>query len=891
MSAINLDKIFHPKSIAVVGASQRAGSIGSALMHNLIQDGYPGKIFPINPRHKTLWKLEAFPSLLELESPVDLVIMAAPIASAPQIVKECKKIGAGGVLIISAGGKETGTKGRELESAIKNEAKDSGLRIIGPNCLGIVCSQAKLNASFASHMPLPGNMAFISKSGAICTSVLDLSIKEQIGFRYFVSLGSMLDVDFGDIIDYLGGDYQVNSIIMYIESLSRFRNFMSAARAVSRVKPIIAVKAGRTQAGAKAASTHTGSLAGEDAVYDAAFERAGIVRVKTFEELFDCAELLAKQPRPLGPGLAIVTNAGGPGVMAADALFDYGVDPVALRPETIRKLDEFLPPYWSQTNPIDILGDATPERYQRVVEICLKASEVKGLLIILTPQAMTRPTHVAETLAGHLKGKPYPVFTSWMGGRDVEKGRAIFIQEGIPTFDTPERAVRAFLNLYRYSKNIKILQEIPPNLPKRIEFDHEKARILLDQGIKKKNFLITETESKDLLSAYGISVNLAKLVVSGAQAVEKAREIGFPVAMKICSRDIIHKSNVNGVLLNLKNEFDVHDAFKKIMTNVRSCNAEAEIEGVTIQTMLSPGYELILGSKRDRDFGPVVLFGMGGIMAEVLEDQAIALPPLNRLLARSLMEKTRVYRLLKGYRNHPPANLILLEEILIRLSQLITDFPEIEELDINPLMVTKNGFCAVDARVLLTSTSVPTPLHLVISPYPSQYEFRITHEKVGELFIRPIRPEDAPLLVKLFESLSPQSILFRFFSPLKMLPHRMLARFTQIDYDREIALVALCGVEPNEKMLGVARVITDIYNRKHAEFSVIVGDLWQGKGIGAELLKRCLSISKERGIEKVTGIVLPENTQMLALGKKLGFSAKRVVGESDYKLEIDLTRL
>ncbi|MBW2088782.1 MAG: bifunctional acetate--CoA ligase family protein/GNAT family N-acetyltransferase [Deltaproteobacteria bacterium] len=891
MSAIHLDKIFRPKSIAVVGASQRTGSIGSAIMRNLIQEGYPGKIYPVNPHHKTIWELQAFPSLLEIESPVDLVIMAAPIASALQIVKECKKTGVGGVVIISAGGKETGTKGRELESAIKKEAKDSGLRIIGPNCLGIVCSQAKLNASFASHMPLPGKMAFISQSGAICTSVLDLSIKEQIGFSYVVSLGSMLDVDFGDMIDYLGGDYHVNSIIMYIESLSRFRNFMSAARAVSRVKPIIAVKAGRTQAGAKAAATHTGSLAGEDAVYDAAFERAGIVRVKSFEELFDCAELLAKQPRPLGPGLAIITNAGGPGVMAADALFDCGVDPVALRPETIQKLDEFLPPYWSRTNPIDILGDATPERYQRVVDVCLKASEVKGLLIILTPQAMTRPTHVAETLASHLKGKPYPVFTSWMGGRDVEKGREIFIQEGIPTFDTPERAVRAFLNLYRYSKNIKMLQEIPPNLPKKIEFDHKKARILMDREIKKKNFLLTEIESKDLLSAYGISVNLTKLAASGSQAEEKAREIGLPVAMKICSRDIIHKSNANGVLLNLKNELDVHDAFTKIMTNARSCNAEAKIEGITVQTMLSPEYELILGSKRDRDFGPVVLFGMGGIMAEVLEDQAIALPPLNRLLARSLMEKTRVYRLLKGYRNHPPANLTLLEEILIRLSQLVTDFPEIEELDINPLMVTKNGFCAVDARVLLKSTEVPSPLHLVISPYPSQYEFRITHEAVGELFIRPIKPEDAPLLVQLFESLSPQSILFRFFSPLKMLPHRMLARFTQIDYDREIALVAVCGPELNEKMLGVARVIGNIYNRKHAEFSVIVGDLWQGKGIGAELLKRCLSISKERGIEQVTGIVLPENTQMLALGKKLGFSVKRVVGESDYKLEIDLTRL
>jgi acetyltransferase len=891
MSAIHLDKIFRPKSIAVVGASQRAGSIGSAIMRNLIHEEYPGKIYPVNPHHKTIWELQAFPSLSELESPVDLVIMAAPIASTPQIVKECKKTGAGGVVIISAGGKETGIKGRELELAIKNEAKDSSLRIIGPNCLGIVCSQAKLNASFASHMPLPGNMAFISQSGAICTSVLDRSIKEQIGFSYFVSLGSMLDVDFGDMIDYLGGDYHVNSIIMYIESLSRFRNFMSAARAVSRVKPIIALKAGRTRAGAKAAATHTGSLAGEDAVYDAALERAGIVRVKTFEELFDCAELLAKQPRPLDPGLAIITNAGGPGVMAADALFDYGVDPVALRPETIRKLDEFLPPYWSHTNPIDILGDATPERYQRVVDICLKASEVKGLLIILTPQAMTRPTQVAETLAGHLKGKPYPVFTSWMGGRDVEKAMEVFNGEGIPTFDTPERAVRAFMNLYRYSKNVKMLQQIPPNFQKRIEFNHEKARTLLDQGIKKENFLLTEIESKDLLSAYGISVNLTKLAITDAEAVQKAREIGFPVAMKICSRDIIHKTNVNGVLLNLKNESDVHDAFKSIMASARAGNAEAEIEGVTIQTMINSEYELILGSKRDRDFGPVILFGMGGVMAEVLKDRSLALPPLNRLLARSLMEKTKVYRLLEGYRNHPPANLTLLEEILIRLSQLVTDFPEIEELDINPLMVTKSGFCAIDARVFLKSTQVPPPLHLVISPYPNQYEVQITHEAVGELFIRPIRPEDAPLLVKLFESLSPQSILFRFFSPLKRLPNKMLARFTQIDYDREIALVALCGPELNEKMLGVARVITELYNRNHAEFAVIVGDLWQGKGIGAELLKRCLSISKERGIEKVTGIVLPENTQMLALGKKLGFSVKRVVGESDYKLEIDLTRL
>ncbi|MDH4204654.1 MAG: GNAT family N-acetyltransferase, partial [Desulfobacteraceae bacterium] len=597
-------------------------------------------------------------------------------------------------------------------------------------------------------------------------------------------------------------------------------------RSVSRIKPIIALKAGRTRAGALAVASHTGRLGGEDAVYDAAFERAGIVRIKTFEELFDCVELLAKRPRPTKPGLAIVTNAGSPGVMAVDSLSDYGIDPAILKPETIEKLDEVLPSGWSRTNPVDILGDASPERYERVVNICLKDPEVNGLLIILAPQPLTRPTEVAESLAGLIKVKSYPIFVSWMGGKQMEMGRDIFNRAGIPTFDTPERAVRAFVGLYQYSKNLEMLQEIPPKFDRKVEFDFKSAQIQIQKGLLNKNLCLTATQTNALLNAYGIPVHESKSIISD----------------------------------------------QKIEQHIQQ-------------------YELAMGSKRDRDFGPVIFFGIGGVMAEVLKDRSVALPPLNRLLARELMKKTKIYTLIKGFKHYPPVDLTWLEEILIRLSQLVTDFPEIEEIDINPMVVTPNDAYATNPRILLSPAKTPAPHHLVISPYPNQYEARTVREGVGELLIRPIRPEDASLLVELFGSLSRQSVHFRFFGPLKMLSPSMLARFTQIDYDREIALVALLGIEPNEKMLGVARVITDIYNRKNAEFSIVVGDPWHGKGIGAELLKRCLSISKERGIENVQGLVLPENTQMLALGKKLGFTAKKVTGESDYKLSIDLTKL
>ena len=888
MGLYNLDKIFEPESIAVVGASEKEGSIGSVHVQNLIQGGYQGKIFPVNPHYTSTHGLKAYPSISRIDHAVDLAIIAIPISSVPSVIRECAQVRVGGAIVVSAGGKETGPQGREIEDRIRREAETGGLRIIGPNCLGIICPGRKLNASFAAHMPQSGKVAFISQSGAICTAILDLALKEEIGFSHFVSIGSMLDVDFGDLIDYLGNYPEVNSILLYIESLTNFRKFMSAARAVSRVKPIVVLKSGRSPAGARAAASHTGAMVGEDAVYDAAFKRAGIVRVQTFGELFDCAELMAKQPRPKGPRLGIITNAGGPGVMAADSLAEYGAEPARLEQETIEQLNELLPPFWSHSNPIDVLGDASPERYAKAVDICLKAKELNGLLLILTAQGMTNPAEVAELLTQKLKAKPCPVFASWMGGMEVEKGRDILNHAGIPTYDTPESAVKAFMYMHEYSCNLQMLQEIPPKLAKELHFDRDWARAIIDEELKSGNGILTEIESKSLLTAYGIPVIHTEVATSVEEAKRLATHMGYPIVVKVHSPDIVHKTEAGGVQLDLYSEAAVSVAYRKTIKNARAYNPEAKILGVTLQPMIQrPDYEILLGAKRDENFGPVILFGMGGVLTELLKDWSIGLPPLNRSLARKLMESTRAYSLLKGYRNKPGANLALLEEMIIRLSQLLEDFPEIIELDMNPVIVNEGRPIAADARVILRPAEVSAPLHLVISPYPTQYEYREVVKDGLAVFIRPIKPEDAPALLDLFHTLSPTSVYYRFFSPMKSLSASMLARFTQIDYDREIALVALQEERPEGKMLGVARVIGDPDGKK-AEFAVMVGDPWQGKGVGAKLLEKCLQIAKRRGIETVWGIVLRENTQMLALGRKLGFEASRTEEPGELELTIDL---
>jgi acetyltransferase len=880
MGQFNLNRIFNPRHVAVVGASEKAGALGTVVMRNLIDGGFSGQLLPVNPEYNIIHGHESFGSVSELETGVDLAIIAAPIDGVAAIVSECVERKVGGAVIISAGGKEVGERDREIEENIRRIAHAGQLRIVGPNCMGIVLPGTNLNASFATEMPAAGNLAFVSQSGAICTATLDLALRDRIGFSHFVSIGSMLDVDFGDMIDYLGNVSAAQSILLYIENLTEFRKFMSAARSVSRVKPIIALKSGRSPAGAKAAASHTGAMAGEDAVYDAAFKRAGIVRVDTIEELFDCAELMAKQPRPSGSRLAILTNGGGPGVMAADTLGRYGQEPAPLDPETMQTLDAFLPPSWSRDNPIDILGDASAERFGRALEACFNSKSHDGVLVILAPQALTDPLSVAETLASAVKDRQYPVFTCWMGGKSIGKAVEVLNEAGIPTYETPERAVRAFLYMVGYARNLEMLLEIPPKLTGHLEFDQEKARKLLSSA-PTRGFML-DSDSREMLTAYGLPLIRTEIAESEAQASRIGREVGYPLVMKVHSPDITHKTEAGGIRLNLRCDADVREAHRQITASVRRCEPDARIDGVTIQPYISnPDYEILLGAKRDHSFGPVILFGMGGIYTEVLKDRSIGLPPMNRLLARRLMQETKAYTLLKGYRNRPAADMERLEEMIIQLSQLLIDFPEIAELDMNPVLIRNGHPVAVDARIRVSPFDVPSSLHLVIGPYPQEEESHMVSADGRRIFIRPVKPEDAALFKALFKTLSPTTIYYRFFGSLKELKPEMLARFTQIDYDREVALVAID--EETDRMLGVARIIGDP-DGKTGEFAVLVGDAWQGKGIGSSLLEKCLSIAEKHGFNTVTGIVLHENKNMLALGKKLGFEIKKDPGYGDNEL-------
>ncbi len=883
----NIDKIFNPFSTAVIGASEKEGSVGSAIIKNILKGGYKGRLLPVNPKLRKVYNLDAYPSIESIDEQVDLAVIATPIITVPKIIRECVHAGVGGAVILSAGGKETGEKGREIEASIAREIRGTELRIIGPNCAGIIATRSKLNATFADGFALPGDIAFISQSGAICYGILDVAQKERIGFSHFISIGSMLDIDFGDLIDYLGSDPKVRSIVLYIEGLSNCRRFMTAARAVSRVKPIIALKSGRSPAGARAAVSHTGSLAGADAVYDVAFKRAGIVRVNSIEEFFDCAELLSKQPLPKGPNLAIITNAGGPGVMAADALSAYGIEPAGLGPQTLEKLDSILPPYWSRNNPVDILGDASAETFRSVVEVCNGAAEVDASLVIYVPQALSNPVDIAKSLIEINASKSYTILTVWIGGQFVEKASEMLNEAGIPTYETPERAVRAFIDLLSYGRNLAALQEIPPRLSHDLEFDSETARKTVDDALDSGNQILTEIESKRLLAAYGIPVSRTESARSVDEALFLAKGIGFPLVMKIDSPDISHKSDAGAVRLDIRNEEEAGSAFHEIMANSRAYNPRARLAGVSIQPMLQqPNYELILGCKKDPDFGPVLLFGTGGIMTEVLKDRSLALPPLNRLLAGRMIQDTRVYQLLKGFRGRQAVNLELLEEILIRLSQLVMDFPEIVELDINPLIAYGNQVLAVDGRAVVQRAKVVSPQHLVISPYPRQYEKTSQTDDGIPILLRPIKPEDAPLVLDLFSGLSPRTIRSKFLWPMKSLSRQFLVRLTQIDYDRDMALVAIQKQNKIETMLGLARFICNPEGTK-AEFSVVVRDDMQKKGIGRKLLDACLSAAADRNIECIWGLVSGDNTLMLNLGREIGFMETKIRETDQFELRIN----
>ena len=870
---MNLDKIFNPKTIAVIGASSKKNTVGWTLFNNLITGGYKGKIFPVNIKYKKIQNKKAYQSVKKISENIDLAVIATPAITVSNLIDECGEVGIKAVIIISAGFSETGKQGEKMSNEIKKKARKYGMRILGPNCLGLIRPNIKLNASFASKTALSGKIAFISQSGALCTAILDWSLKNNVGFSYFVSIGSMVDVSFHDLIDYFGHDPEVSSILIYMESLTDARKFLSAARAFSKSKPIIVLKSGRSNYGAKAAKSHTGSLAGDDVVFSAAFERAGVVRVSTIVELFHTAKCLAMQSLPSGNRMAVVTNAGGPGVIAADALYYSQGQLAKLQKKTVDKLNSFLPSAWSKGNPIDILGDADPQKYKKTIEICLDDKNIDAILIILTPQAMTDSEQTARLIVSIKNKTKKPIFASWMGGHSVALGRQILEKGNIPIYRQPEDAVRSFINVYNYSKNLKLLYETPATIPHAFSPNIEANKKIINSAIKSNREELNEKEVKQLLKNYDIPVTESITAINAKDAVLKSDKINFPVAMKILSTDIIHKTDIGGVELNVKKQ-DVKKIFNKIITSVKKYNPKAKIDGILIEPMINKTYELIIGSKKDIIFGPVIVFGMGGVSVEVFKDIVFGLPPLNMALSLRMIKKTKIYKLLKGYRGMPGVDIQAVQFLLYKFSYLIADFPEIKELDINPFAIDEHGGVVLDAKAILDKNVINKKnklnSQLAISPYPKKYIRDFTFQNGKKAIIRPIKPEDEPMEIQMFKELSLKTQQHRFFREIKNITHNMMQRYTQIDYDREIALIAEIEENNKKKMVGVVRLKSDPYNQT-AEFALVVADKWQFKGLGNQFTDYILQIARARKIKKIYAKFLKENKPMISIFKKRGF--------------------
>ncbi len=872
-----LDALFEPKNVAVIGASERPGSVGRTLLRNLAGNPFGGAVFPVNPKRRSVLGIQAYAAVGEVPAPVDLAVIVTPAPTVPGLVRECVAAGVKGAIIISAGFKEIGEAGVRLEQEILAEARKGRLRLIGPNCLGVMRPLTGLNATFAGGMARPGNVAFVSQSGALLTAILDWSFRENVGFSAFVSVGSMLDVGWGDLISYLGDDPRTQSILLYMESIGDARAFLSAAREVALRKPIIVIKAGRTEQAARAAASHTGTLAGSDDVLTAAFRRTGVLRVEAISDLFYMAETLAKQPRPQGPHLTILTNAGGPGVLATDALIRGGGRLTPLSDEALQAFDAFLPPAWSHGNPVDILGDADPERYARALEIAGQDEHSDGLLVVLTPQDMTDPTATAERLAPYVQRARKPVLASWMGGQAVEEGERILNRSGIPTFRYPDTAARIFNYMWRYSYNLRGLYETPTLFDERDEPpDLDAAGRLVAEARAAGRTLLSEAESKHLLAAYGIPTTETRVAATADEAVAHAEAMGFPVVVKLHSYTLTHKTDVGGVRLNLADADAVRRAFEAVRRGVAEAGHADAFDGVSVQPMERlDGYELIVGSSPDAQFGPVLLFGSGGSLVEVYRDRALALPPLTTTLARRMMEQTRVYEALHGVRGRAPVDLDALEKLLVRFSQLVVEQRFIREIEINPLLASSGRLLALDARVVLYGPEVAREdlPRLAIRPYPRRYVRRHTLRDGTPVTIRPIRPEDEPLVVDFHKALSERSVYLRYASLMQLshrVAHERLARLCFIDYDREMALVAERASPEAPDILGIGR-LTKLHGTDEAEFAMLVRDEIQGQGLGTELLRRLLEVARDERLARVVADVLAQNRAMQRVVRKLGF--------------------
>ncbi|MDD5035984.1 MAG: bifunctional acetate--CoA ligase family protein/GNAT family N-acetyltransferase [Methylococcaceae bacterium] len=877
-----LERLFAPTSIAVFGASELPDSVGGRVYRNLLASGFTGPVYAINPKYQAIEDKPCYANLEEVGERADLAVIATPAATVPGLIRACGENNVKAAIVLSAGfGEQEGT-GKALEHALLEEARRYRVRILGPNCLGLMRPSIGLNATFSNNVADPGSLALISQSGAICTAILDWASGHQVGFSTMVSVGDTADVGFGDILDYLAMDPETRSILMYIEGVRDARRFMSGLRAAARMKPVIVIKAGRHAEGSRAAMSHTGSLVGSDDVFDAALERAGVVRANTIEQLFAAAQLLSTPHRVRGKRLAIITNAGGPGVMATDRAVEQGIKLAELSETTLQRLDAALPKNWSHNNPVDILGDATPQRYQAAVEACLADDKVDGLLVMLTPQAMTEPTEAAEAVIAAQNPRQKPILACWLGDTQVRKGRETFNNNRIPTFFNPESALEAFGFLSSYHRNQALLLQAPGPLAELDSPDIEGARMIIEGALAEKRTLLTGLETRALLRAFNIPMLPALTVHSPNEALAAAEYVGFPVAMKILSPDITHKSDVGGVRLNINSAQSVRHDYNDMITHVRAQRPEARIEGVSIEKMYGKphGRELLVGVLDDPVFGPVVSFGAGGTTVEILRDRAVALPPLNDHIARSMIQQTKISKMLGQFRNLPPTNLDELVQVLLRVSEMVCELPQIKEMDINPLTVDEEGAWALDARIVVHYQQPgQSPYdHMAIHPYPSHLLSHWQMADGSDITIRPIRPEDAEMEQEFVRGMSPESKYFRFMETLQELSREMLIRFTQLDYSRELAFIATLKKDTQEIEVGVARYFTNP-DGESGEIALAVADEWQNKGIGTRLMSCIIDAAKEKGFHSLQGEVLANNVKMLHLMSKLGFNQQKKLDE------------
>jgi len=895
MSVRGLEYLFSPRSVALIGASEKPHSVGATVLRNLVSGGYAGSIFPVNPKYKTLTGLAVHSSVEKLPQAPDLAVVCTPPATIPGIIEDLGAKGCKAVVVLTAGlgavGGDNGGDARTVAQAMLAAASAHKMRVLGPNCVGLLVPALGLNASFSHTDALPGHIAFVSQSGALVTAVLDWAKTRGIGFSKFISLGDSADIDFGDVLDYLASDPDTKGILMYMEDVRHARKFMSAARAAARSKPTLVVKAGRAPEGAKAASSHTGALAGSDAVYDAALRRAGILRVATTEDLFDAVETLAGA-RPLyGERLTIMTNGGGPGVMATDELIVDGGKLAPIAEATMRQLNDILPSAWSHGNPVDIIGDAPVERYVAAMQALLQDPQSDAVLFIHAPTAIVPSADIARTLVPVLASSSRTVLSCWLGGDAVAEAKSIFVKGRIPVYDTPEDAVHGFMQIVNYRRNQALLMQVPPSMPTDFLSDVEAARRIVRTVLDERRKILSEPEAKAVLAAYGVPVVRTRVAADVDDAVKMARDIGFPVALKILSPDITHKSDVGGVALDLDSAEAVRTAADAMIKRVQQLRPQAGLQGFSVQTMVRrpDARELIVGATTDRTFGPVILFGQGGTAVEVIADRALALPPLNMVLAQDLVAQTKAAKFLAGFRNYPPADLNAVCLTLVQISHLVTDIPEIAELDINPLLADSHGVVALDARIKVerVGESAHSFDRLAIRPYPQELEQKMLwHGR--DLYLRPIRPEDAEAHKEFFALLSPEDMRFRMFVSMRGLSLAQLSRFTQIDYDREMAFIATRPrADGRSETLGVARAVADPDNSQ-AEFAIVVRSDLKRSGLGTLLMTKLIDYCRMRGTGVLIGEVLPDNTCMLGFATRFGFEEKFRSEDSTVHLHLNL---